>query len=111
MSQALNMNHNHVTAIAPTEFRFVSADGSSMACYRRNSSSPVRGVVQIDHGMGEHIGRYPGAIAMTNDQAPRGRMVRQASGRDAIRTRESKREQRGVAEDWQQFDEVTAAGS
>ena len=29
-----------------------------MACFRWDSHGPTRGVVQIAHGMGEHIGRY-----------------------------------------------------
>jgi alpha-beta hydrolase superfamily lysophospholipase len=44
--------------IASSEFRFTSADGLRIACARWDSRGPVRGVVQIAHGMGEHIGRY-----------------------------------------------------
>ena len=44
------------------EFRFTSTDGLPIACSRWNGRQPVRGVVQIAHGMGEHIGRYPGLI-------------------------------------------------
>lgn len=40
------------------EFRFTSTDGLSVACARWDGRQPVRGVVQIAHGMGEHIGRY-----------------------------------------------------
>jgi len=39
--------------IFSAEFRFTSADGLRVL---------VRGVVQIAHGMGEHIGRYRGLI-------------------------------------------------
>ncbi len=46
----------------PAEFRFTSTDGLSIACARWDSRGPVRGVVQIAHGMGEHIGRYAGTI-------------------------------------------------
>jgi len=44
------------------EFRFTSTDGLSIACARWDSRGPARGVVQIAHGMGEHIGRYLGLI-------------------------------------------------
>ena len=37
-------------------------DGLRVACARWESRGPVRGVVQIAHGMGEHIGRYVGTI-------------------------------------------------
>src|ERR1700750_2075930 len=49
--------------MAPSsKFRFTSADGLRVACARWDSLVPARGVVQIAHGMGEHIGRYEGAI-------------------------------------------------
>jgi alpha-beta hydrolase superfamily lysophospholipase len=44
------------------EFRFTSTDGLRVACARWDSRGPVRGVVQIAHGLGEHIGRYAGVI-------------------------------------------------
>ena len=40
------------------QFKFISKDGLPIACRRWDSCGPVRGVVQIAHGMGEHIGRY-----------------------------------------------------
>src|SRR6185295_16068453 len=45
------------------EFRFTSSDGMRIACSRWDSRRRVRGVVQIAHGMGEHIGRYVDTIA------------------------------------------------
>jgi alpha-beta hydrolase superfamily lysophospholipase len=46
-------------AITPSaEFNFSSSDGLRVACFRWDSRGSVRGVVQIAHGMGEHIGRY-----------------------------------------------------
>ncbi len=48
--------------ITPFEFSFTSSDGLRVACYRWNSGGPVRGVVQIAHGMGEHMGRYAETI-------------------------------------------------
>jgi len=51
------------SVIAPSaEFRFISSDGLRVACARWDGHRPVRGVVQIAHGMGEHTGRYLGVI-------------------------------------------------
>ncbi len=44
------------------QFQFTSADCLAIACSRWDARGPVRGVVQIAHGMGEHIGRYAGLI-------------------------------------------------
>jgi alpha-beta hydrolase superfamily lysophospholipase len=55
---------DHSAAIPSTEFRFTSIDGLRVACVRWDSRPPVRGVVQIAHGMGEHIGRYVETIAV-----------------------------------------------
>ena len=50
-------------ALSPTsEFRFTSSDGLEVASYRWNSRGPTRGVIQIAHGMGEHVGRYAETI-------------------------------------------------
>ena len=47
------------TPIVPSAaFNFASSDGLRVACFRWDSRGPTRGVVQIAHGMGEHIGRY-----------------------------------------------------
>src|SRR6266436_2035702 len=48
--------------VGPAEFGFVSTDGLRIACARWDSRGPVRGVMQIAHGMGEHIGRYAATI-------------------------------------------------
>ena len=45
-----------------TDFRFTSRDGLQIACTRWDSRGETRGVVQIAHGMGEHIGRYRDTI-------------------------------------------------
>lgn len=50
------------TTIPSTEFRFTSTDGLQIACARWDSRGAARGLVQIAHGMGEHIGRYAGLI-------------------------------------------------
>ena len=39
-------------------FQFTSGDGLSIACVKWSGPHEVRGVVQIAHGLGEHIGRY-----------------------------------------------------
>ncbi|HET6977374.1 MAG TPA: alpha/beta hydrolase [Pyrinomonadaceae bacterium] len=56
-------------AITPSaEFNFTSSDGLRVACFRWDSRTPVRGVVQIAHGMGEHVGRYGDTIeALVSD--------------------------------------------
>ena len=48
----------HSTITASAEFNFTSSDGLKVVCFRWDSHGPARGVVQIAHGMGEHIGRY-----------------------------------------------------
>jgi len=53
---------DHAATAPFTEFRFTSADGLPIACGRWESGAPFRGVVQIAHGMGEHIGRYAAVI-------------------------------------------------
>jgi len=47
---------------AMAEFQFTSTDGLSIACSRWDSRGPCRGIVQIAHGLGEHVGRYLGLI-------------------------------------------------
>src|SRR6476660_3147050 len=42
----------------PERFEFESGDGLAIACVKWGNSRNVRGVVQIAHGLGEHIGRY-----------------------------------------------------
>jgi alpha-beta hydrolase superfamily lysophospholipase len=43
---------------APERFQFISTDGLSIACVKWNGHHTVRGVVQVAHGLGEHMGRY-----------------------------------------------------
>ena len=71
------------TEITPsTDFGFTSSDGLRIACARWDSRGPARGVLQIAHGMGEHIGRYSeliealvsaGLIVYGNDHRGHGR--------------------------------------
>jgi hypothetical protein len=46
----------------PYQFQLTSTDGLQISCTRWNKSKPPRGIIQIAHGMGEHIGRYLGLI-------------------------------------------------
>src|SRR2546423_14434056 len=43
---------------APERFHFTSSDGLSIACAKWVRPQKVRGVIQIAHGLGEHMGRY-----------------------------------------------------
>ena len=47
---------------SPHQFNFISSDLKKIACARWDARSRVRGVVQIAHGLGEHIGRYTSLI-------------------------------------------------
>jgi alpha-beta hydrolase superfamily lysophospholipase len=42
----------------PKRFEFESTDGLAIACVKWEGHHNVRGVVQIAHGLGEHMGRY-----------------------------------------------------
>lgn len=58
------MAHHHgITAPLPSaEFHLRSSDGVRIACFKWEGRGDIRGVVQIAHGMGEHIGRYGAVI-------------------------------------------------
>jgi alpha-beta hydrolase superfamily lysophospholipase len=45
-------------ALHSKEFHFTAADGAKIFAYRWSGDAPVRGVLQVAHGMGEHAGRY-----------------------------------------------------
>jgi alpha-beta hydrolase superfamily lysophospholipase len=64
------------------EFQFTSTDGLHIACARWDNGGASRGVVQIAHGLGEHIGRYirtiealvgAGLVVYGNDHRGHGR--------------------------------------
>jgi alpha-beta hydrolase superfamily lysophospholipase len=63
MRLSMNVRRLHYAAEPSQEFGFTSADGLRIACARWDGSLPVRAVIQIAHGMGEHFGRYGEAIA------------------------------------------------
>ncbi len=48
--------------MASTQFRLTSTDGLSVAYVRWEHRGRQRGVVQIAHGMGEHVGRYVSTV-------------------------------------------------
>ena len=58
----MSVQRGYAETIPATGFQFTSTDGLRIACTRWDSPGPGRGVVQIAHGMGEHIGRYLGTI-------------------------------------------------
>jgi len=43
-------------------FHLTSSDGLRIACARWDSGGPVRDIIQIAHGLGEHVGRYLGLV-------------------------------------------------
>jgi alpha-beta hydrolase superfamily lysophospholipase len=66
-------------------FTFDAADGSKIFTYRWLPSTPVRGVLQVSHGMGEHALRYreplqplidAGIAVYANDHRGHGRTAR-----------------------------------
>lgn len=52
----------HPTRAPSERFRLTSSDGLCVACARWESRGPAGAVVQIAHGMGEHMGRYASTI-------------------------------------------------
>lgn len=80
--------NNPGTGAPSAEFRFTSTDGVRVACARWDARAPLSGMVQIAHGMGEHIGRYVGLIEALvgagltvygNDHRGHGRTARSAA--------------------------------
>jgi alpha-beta hydrolase superfamily lysophospholipase len=57
-----SLNAMGAPTIQPHRFEFTSTDGLRIVCTRWDSHGPIRGIVQIAHGLGEHIGRYTGLI-------------------------------------------------
>src|SRR5258708_28231655 len=50
------------TPVVTERFRLTSSDGLCITCARWDGRGPARAVVQIAHGMGEHMGRYADTI-------------------------------------------------
>lgn len=70
------------------QFEMTSTDGLRIACARWSNRTPPRGLLQIVHGMGEHIGRYQalieesvhaGLVVYGNDHRGHGRTARSRS--------------------------------
>ncbi|MBS0274561.1 MAG: alpha/beta hydrolase [Proteobacteria bacterium] len=77
-------------AIHQHEFTFAGDDGAGVFAYRWSGDAPVRGVLQIAHGMGEHALRYlepltpiikSGITVYANDHRGHGRT---AENKDAL---------------------------
>jgi alpha-beta hydrolase superfamily lysophospholipase len=49
---------NRARYLEPERFQMASADGLTIECVKWTGHRPVRGVVQIAHGLGEHVDRY-----------------------------------------------------
>ncbi|HTQ51496.1 MAG TPA: alpha/beta hydrolase [Candidatus Acidoferrales bacterium] len=74
-----------MSLVTSHRFQFTSKDGLQIACTRWNNRAPSRGIIQIAHGMGEHIGRYQnfakefahaGMVVFGNDHRGHGRTAR-----------------------------------
>jgi alpha-beta hydrolase superfamily lysophospholipase len=50
------------TPVRTERFRMTSSDGLCIACACWDSHGPARAVVQIAHGLGEHMGRYADTV-------------------------------------------------
>ena len=51
-----------MSAIIETDCRFRGADGATIAAWQWSKPGPVRGVLQVAHGMGEHAQRYKAVL-------------------------------------------------
>ncbi len=74
-----------MSSITTHQFQLTSTDGLRIACARWSNRKPPRGLLQIVHGMGEHIGRYQtfieelvhaGLVVYGNDHRGHGRTAR-----------------------------------
>src|SRR5262245_272101 len=69
------------------KFQMTSTDGLQIACARWTNRRPARGLLQLAHGMGEHLGRYQtllenlvqaGLVVYGNDHRGHGQTARSA---------------------------------
>ncbi len=74
-----------MSSITTHQFQLTGTDGLRIACTRWSKRKPPRGLLQIAHGMGEHIGRYQtfieelahaGLVVYGNDHRGHGRTAR-----------------------------------
>src|SRR6266704_3371672 len=72
-------------SVTCNQFQMTSTDGLQIACARWSNRKPPRGLLQIAHGMGEHIWRYQtlieelahaGLVVYGNDHRGHGRTAR-----------------------------------
>lgn len=56
------------TAAAPTTFSYPARDGLDITAYRWDPQGPARGIVQLTHGMGEHLLRYADLASALTDR-------------------------------------------
>jgi len=56
------VHDSNAATIPSTEFRFTNTDGLRVACAHWHTRAPCAAVVQIGHGMGEHIGLHVGTL-------------------------------------------------
>jgi alpha-beta hydrolase superfamily lysophospholipase len=59
---SLKVSNMNAATIQTYEFHFRSRDGLRIACTRWGCCGSAAGVVQIAHGLGEHVARYTGLI-------------------------------------------------
>jgi alpha-beta hydrolase superfamily lysophospholipase len=50
------------TLVPTKRFLLTSSDGLCISCARWDTRGPARAIVQISHGMGEHMGRYADTV-------------------------------------------------
>jgi alpha-beta hydrolase superfamily lysophospholipase len=71
--------------VSSKDFHFTSSDDLPIACFRWDARGLSRGILQIAHGLGEHIGRYAelitvlqeaGLVVYGHDHRGHGRTVR-----------------------------------
>jgi alpha-beta hydrolase superfamily lysophospholipase len=74
-----------MSLVTTHQFKFTSSDGLQIAGTRWHNRTSPRGIIQIAHGMGEHIGRYQkfidelvhvGMVVYSNDHRGHGRTAR-----------------------------------
>jgi alpha-beta hydrolase superfamily lysophospholipase len=85
MLRRLEITSAAMRTLTCKQFEMTSPDGLRIACARWSNRTPPRGLLQIAHGMGEHIGRYEplieelvhaGLVIYGNDHRGHGRTAR-----------------------------------
>jgi alpha-beta hydrolase superfamily lysophospholipase len=85
MFRSLEISSAAMRPLTCKQFKMTGTDGLQIACARWSNRKPPRGLLQIAHGMGEHIGRYQtlieelvhaGLVVYGNDHRGHGRTAR-----------------------------------